>query len=192
MRRYRRAVSDTSPLVDALAQLRAGSAAETDDIALVEKLLASGDPWSRRLPLHVTCSALVVHPATARVLLRWHERQQAWLQVGGHADPGETDPLAIATREGVEETGLTDLAPWPTADAGPVHLVVVDVPAGKGEPAHRHADLRYVLATERPEAIVEESADAALRWLSIEEAYELIAEDNLRETLDRVAPGLRG
>jgi 8-oxo-dGTP pyrophosphatase MutT (NUDIX family) len=168
-----------------------GSDTEADDIALVEKLLASGDPWSRHLPVHVTCSALVVHPASARVLLRWHERQQAWLQVGGHADPGETDPLAIARREGVEETGLTDLVPWPTPHAGPVHLVLVDVPAGKGEPAHQHADLRYVLATEHPDDIVEESAGATLRWLSVDEAYELIAEDNLRVTLDRVAPGLR-
>ena len=47
-------------------------------------------------PLHVTGSAVVVHPPTQRVLLRWHERMQSWMQVGGHADPGETDAFAIA------------------------------------------------------------------------------------------------
>ena len=54
--------------------------------------LAGADPWARDTPRHVTCSALVLHPPSGRVLLRWHRRQQAWLQVGGHADPGETDP----------------------------------------------------------------------------------------------------
>ncbi|MFF7649002.1 NUDIX domain-containing protein [Streptomyces sp. NPDC007983] len=66
--------------------------------------------------LHVTASALVVHPDSGRVLLRWHQRQQSWLLVGGHADPGERDPLVIAVREGQVETRLPDLAPWPDAE----------------------------------------------------------------------------
>ena len=85
------------------------------------------DPWLRSLPLHLTASALVVHPDSGKVLLRWHERQQAWLQVGGHGDPGESDPLAIALREAREETGLADLAPWP--DGQLRHLAIVRVPA---------------------------------------------------------------
>jgi 8-oxo-dGTP pyrophosphatase MutT (NUDIX family) len=136
--------------------------------------------------LHITCSAVIVHPPTRRVLLRWHTRQEAWLQVGGHADPGESDPLAVALREATEETGLEDLVPWPDPAAGPVHLVVVPVPAGRGEPAHEHADVRYVLATEQPETAAAESPDAPLRWLTLEEAKQLTAEDNLRETLDRI------
>ena len=75
----------------------------------------------------MTGSALIVHPASRRVLLRWHPRQQAWIQVGGHGDPGELDPLGIAEREAAEETGLADLAPWPDPDVR--HVVVVSVPA---------------------------------------------------------------
>ena len=83
----------------------------------VRALLETADrPYQRDLPLHVTASAMIAHPPTARVLLRWHQRQQAWLQVGGHGDPGETDPLAIVAREAEEETGLTDLAPWPDGE----------------------------------------------------------------------------
>ena len=44
----------------------------------------------------MTASALVVHPSTARAPLRWHDRQQAWLQVGGHGEAGEDDPLEVA------------------------------------------------------------------------------------------------
>ena len=158
---------------------------ETADLPRV-RALAEGadDPWRRELPLHVTASALIVHPDTARVLLRWHQRQQAWLQVGGHGDPGESDPLAIALREATEETGLTDLVPWP--DGKLRHVVIVDVPAGKGEPAHEHADLRYFMATRTPEAARAENDDAPLRWLSLTEAYEATAEVNLRETLARL------
>ncbi|HEX3309638.1 MAG TPA: hypothetical protein VHS32_25595, partial [Streptosporangiaceae bacterium] len=55
-------------------------AAETADIRRLRTLLeTAGDPYRRDLPLHVTASALIVHPPTGRVLLRWHQRQQAWL-----------------------------------------------------------------------------------------------------------------
>jgi 8-oxo-dGTP pyrophosphatase MutT (NUDIX family) len=159
--------------------------AETTDLRRVRGLLEdTRDPWRRELPLHVTSSALIVHPDTGRVLLRWHERQQAWLQVGGHADPGENDPLAIARREADEETGLPDLLPWP--DEQLQHLVIVSVPAGKGEPAHEHADLRYFLATRTPRAARAENENAPLRWLSLAEAYEATSEANLRESLTRL------
>jgi 8-oxo-dGTP pyrophosphatase MutT (NUDIX family) len=166
--------------------------AETADVQCVRALAeTAGDPWRRDLPLHVTASALIVHPPTARVLLRWHQHQQAWLQVGGHGDPGESDPLAIAGREAREETGLPDLAPWPDAEIR--HVAIVDVPAGKGEPAHQHADVRFFMTTQTPHAARPESAHAPLRWLSLTEAREATAEDNLRETLARLerllAPG---
>ena len=161
--------------------------AETADVRRVRKLAkTAADPYRRTLPLHVTASALIVHPPTARVLLRWHQRQQAWLQVGGHGDPGETDPLAIVLREAEEETGLTDLEPWP--DAGIKQVVIVDVPPGKGEPAHQHADIRFFMATGTPDAIRPESEHAELRWLTLAGARDLTSEANLRETLTRIAP----
>lgn len=160
---------------------------DAETLELVRHLAVGvADPWSREQPLHLTSSAIVVHPPTRRILLRWHERQEAWLQVGGHADPGETDPLEIALREAREETGLTDLCPWP--DKALVHLSIVPVPARGDEPAHHHADLRFVLATADPDAAVPERPEAPLRWLSVPEALELIGEDNLRETIARVEP----
>jgi 8-oxo-dGTP pyrophosphatase MutT (NUDIX family) len=149
-----------------------------------ELVRTTADPWLRSLPLHLTASALVVHPESGRVLLRWHRRQQAWLQVGGHGDPGESDPLAIALREAAEETGLADLTPWP--DGQLRHVAVVGVPAAGDEPAHEHADLRFVLATQAPGAARAEAPDAPLRWLPLPDAYESTAEANLRETLARV------
>jgi 8-oxo-dGTP pyrophosphatase MutT (NUDIX family) len=157
---------------------------ETADLKRVRALAdTADDPWRRDIPLHVTASALIVHPPTARVLLRWHERQQAWLQVGGHGDPGESDPFAIALREAVEETGLADLTPWP--DASIQHVVIVNVPPGKGEPAHEHADVRFFMATQTPDAARAENAQAPLRWLSLAAAREATSEPNLIQTLAR-------
>ncbi len=157
---------------------------ESADVDRVRDLARTvSDPWLRSLPLHVTASALVVHPGSGRFLLRWHQRQQAWLQVGGHGDPGESDPLGIALREAVEETGLPDLEPWP--DARLRQVAIVPVPASSREPAHHHADLRFVLATQVPEAARAESPDAPLRWLSPSDALQLTTEANFRETIAR-------
>jgi 8-oxo-dGTP pyrophosphatase MutT (NUDIX family) len=173
------------PLAVVLDRYEPHGQAETADLRRVRALAQTADdPWRRDLPLHVTASMLIVHPPTGRVLLRWHQRQQAWLQVGGHGDPGESDPLATARREAAEETGLADLVPWP--DARLRHLVIVNVPAGKGEPAHEHADLRYFMATQDPEAARAENDHAPLRWLSLTEAYDATSEVNLRETLARM------
>jgi 8-oxo-dGTP pyrophosphatase MutT (NUDIX family) len=176
-------------LLDALDGYRPRSDVEAADVDRVRALAAAGDPWQRTAPLHVTVSAIVVHPPTGRVLLRWHVRERAWLHIGGHADPGESDPLAIAVREGREETGLDDLVPWPGATI--VHVVVVPVTATAREAAHEHADVRFVLATDQPEKARPENPAAELRWLSIPDSYAVTREANLRETLARVEVLLR-
>jgi 8-oxo-dGTP pyrophosphatase MutT (NUDIX family) len=174
----------SDPVAELLARHRPRNPGEAADLERSRELAATAaDPWLRTTPLHFTASALVVHPASGRVLLRWHQRQQAWLQVGGHGDPGETDPVAIALREGSEETGLADLVPWP--DAALLQVAVVDVPARGDEPDHQHADLRFLLATGDPEAARPENPEAPLRWLTVPEAGAATTEGNVRDLLAR-------
>jgi 8-oxo-dGTP pyrophosphatase MutT (NUDIX family) len=169
-----------------LGGYRAVDETEAADVARMTCLaLTAANPWSRSLPLHFTASALVVHPPTGRVLLRWHARVGRWLQVGGHGEPGERDPLAIALREAREETGLTDLTPWP--DAALRHAVICDVPASAAEPQHQHGDLRFILATGHPDAIIPENDRSPLRWLTVDEARAAAADSGLRDTIDRAA-----
>jgi 8-oxo-dGTP pyrophosphatase MutT (NUDIX family) len=175
------------PLEAVLAEYHPLDEAEAHDVARIQALIARGDPWSREELLHVTASALVVEPTSGRVLLRWHDRMQRWLQVGGHGDPGEHDPWEVACREAAEETGLTDLTALdPGEPQHPVQIVIVPVPASKNEPAHEHADIRYLLVTATPETATAESPGATLRWLSLKDAEAEVEEENLRQFLGRV------
>ena len=71
-----------------------------------------------------------------------------------------------------------------------VKINAIEVPPGKGEPAHEHADLRFVLATATPDDARAEDHGAPLRWLTLAEARDLTSEDNLRVALDRVGERL--
>lgn len=169
---------------------RAVGPAEEQDVARIHALVnSSADPFDRRLPLHLTGSAVVVDVRLEHVLLRWHERQHAWLQVGGHGGPGEGDPAVVALREAAEETGLDDLEPWPSAGR-PIHVVIVPA-RGKGrEPPHQHADIRYLLTTRSPGSTRPETPTAVLRWVGLHEAASEVS-GNLAETLRRVEALLR-
>ena len=173
------------PVLNLLDRFQSRDEAEAADVARVRQLVKdTGDPWARANALHLTSSALIVHPPTGRVLLRWHQRQQAWLQVGGHGDPGESEPLDIAEREAREESALTDLRPWPDAELWQV--AIVNVPANSKEPAHQHADLRFLLATDEPDQARAETPGNPLRWLPVAEAIDFTSEANLRALLYRV------
>lgn len=160
------------------------------DATRLRTLLARDDAWARDTPLHLTASALVVHPPSRRVLLRWHERMQRWLQLGGHADPGETDPWAIARREAREESGLDDLRPLGTAAPSVAQVVIVPVPARGDEPAHEHADIRYLMTTDRPDDATPETPAARLRWLPIDAAAHDVEEDSVRILIERARDAL--
>jgi 8-oxo-dGTP pyrophosphatase MutT (NUDIX family) len=151
------------------------------------------EDWGRGEVFHVTASALVIHPPTRRVLLRWHDRLGRWLHVGGHADPGENRPFAVAWREAMEETSLRDLTAWPDpARSRLIQVVAVPVPATPTEAAHDHADVRYLLATAQPERAAAERSTAPLRWLTLGDALALVGEDNVAVAIRRLAVLLEG
>jgi 8-oxo-dGTP pyrophosphatase MutT (NUDIX family) len=174
-----------------LDAFRPGDPREEQDLAAMREVASSGRPFDRSSRFHLTASAIVIEPVTARVLLRWHSRHLAWMQVGGHGDPGEHDPYAVAYREATEETGLEDLVPFPGPSPRLLQVAVVAVAGNAAEPAHLHGDVRYVMATASPDAIVAESADSPLQWCSFAEAESLVGEDNLRTLLQRTAVLLR-
>ncbi len=129
-------------------------------------------------PGHVTGSAWIVDPAGEAVLLTHHRKLDLWIQLGGHAD-GDPDVLAVARREGLEESGLGDIDaidPGSAVDAGvpvagipvPFDVDIHEIPARRHEPAHFHFDVRYVFRA-RSRAVVTSDESHALAWVPMEE-----------------------
>jgi 8-oxo-dGTP pyrophosphatase MutT (NUDIX family) len=167
----------------------AADPAEEADRRWILALLAEERAFDRSFyaPGHITGSAFVVHPDGPRVLLHHHRRLDLWLQLGGH-DDGEHDVRATALREAREESGLADVRLLSPA------ILDVDVhriPAGRGEPPHRHFDVRFACTTSSPEAVRRlpgESLD--LRWFSLGEAAAVAPDDGTRRALLRLAAAI--
>ena len=173
-------------LRDALLRHVPADAAEADHLKEI-LVLVEREPacFSRQTftPGHVTGSAFVVCRTTGRVLLHHHRRLNAWLQLGGH-DDGERDPRATALREAAEESGLKDLT---LLSDGILDVDVHDIPAGKGEPPHKHHDVRFALVTEHPEAIQRDAGESLdLAWFTLGEAAERMNEDGASRALTRL------
>ncbi len=163
-----------------LSAYRGDSAAEEAHRQAMLRLLAeSADPFSRHQfdPGHFTASALVVAPATQRVLLIAHPTLGLWLQPGGHIEAQDISAVEAARREVIEETGV--LA---RLDAVLFDVDVHEIPARQSQPEHRHFDLRFLALVEgQPEAAGAEGVDA--RWLSHDEAWRLTTDGSVRRML---------
>jgi 8-oxo-dGTP pyrophosphatase MutT (NUDIX family) len=159
--------------VDLHAQLQEYAPADAREAQhlrdIVNLLTGGGDSFSRAHfePGHITASLFILDPSRERLLLHHHRRLDRWLQMGGHVESGE-DPKVAALREGREESGLLDLE---LVVDGIFDLDVHVIPAAKGEPGHRHFDVRYLARTRIPDAITLDVAESkALAWVPLAEA----------------------
>ncbi len=182
-------------LAEIVAQLDAhqpADAKEARDMQRIKALIATHpNIMSMHCEIgHITASAAIAHPASGRTLLHWHKRLNRWLQVGGHVD-FETDIALAALREAREETGLPDLAHFPSGAAPkPIDYDVHTIPEVDDFPAHLHLDFRYALVTNKPDALAPASGESTrFRWLSFAEALSRsdAIDDSLRRLLRKAA-----
>ena len=123
---------------------------------------------------HLTGSALVVEPASERILLLHHRKLQKWLQPGGHAD-GDGNLAAVALREATEETGIEGLRVVVPA----IHLDIHRVEPRNEEP-HLHYDVRYLVLAPDGAKATGNIESTALRWVTLAELDALSDEPGLR------------
>ena len=150
---------------------------------MIDLLETSPDPFSRQTfgPGHITASCFIVDDA-GRVLLHHHRRLNRWLQMGGHVEPGESAREA-ALREGREESGLTALE----IGEAILDLDIHPIPAGKGEPDHRHFDVRYLARTGEPESItIDRSESTDLAWVDLQRAASLMASAEAARVISKI------
>lgn len=177
--------TDRQQLLSALWAHRAADEKEASDLEAMRRLAISlQEPFSREQPgAHFTGSAVVVDPEGARVVLLHHAKLNRWLQPGGHCEPQDGGAMErTALREAAEETGckvaLHERAPCPL-DVD-VHLI----PARRGEPEHRHLDVRYLAVAGDPEALAHDEGESrGAEWLGWEEAIARVDDRALERLL---------
>jgi 8-oxo-dGTP pyrophosphatase MutT (NUDIX family) len=143
----------------------------------------SPDPFSRSQfqPGHITCTALVIHPSEARVLMMHHHRLLRWLLPGGHVERADPSLPAAAAREALEETTVR-LDP----DFEPV-LVGIDVhgiPPKRDEPYHLHHDLIWCFRA-LSDAIQQTDEAPQVTWAAVAEMKQLDVTESIRRSAAR-------
>ncbi len=128
-------------------------------------------------PGHVTGSAMVLHSDRKRCLLLFHTKLRRWLQPGGHAD-GDGDLAHVAWREASEETGIVGLTVFQPAIDLDIHEV-----APRGEDAHLHFDVRFVVLAPRDAVLDGNHESEDMRWV----AFDDLARYGVDEGLKRLA-----
>jgi 8-oxo-dGTP pyrophosphatase MutT (NUDIX family) len=118
--------------------------------------------WRECAAGHITASTAVLDAARSRVLLTLHTKIKAWLQLGGHCEPGDATLAAAALREAGEESGIAGLRLLP----GPVQL---DRHAVRCHPEGSwHLDVQYVaIAPDGARHTLSEESDD-LRWFPVD------------------------
>jgi len=122
-------------------------------------------------PGHLTASCWVVNHEGDRGLILYHAKIKRWLQPGGHAD-GDANLAAVALREATEETGIDDLAVWPTPIDIDIHVFVN---RAEVEPDHLHHDLRFLVLAPPGARVSGNHESEELRWVELDD----LASDDL-------------
>ena len=177
---------------DLLRLLTAYNPADSDEQGYRREMLdlaaVAHDPFDRTQyePGHFTASGFVVHPDGDQVLLIHHAKIGAWLQPGGHIDPGDRSALGAAVREIAEETGAVDLTPVTEA------AVDVDIhifPERSDQPEHRHYDVRFALVAADSNLTANHEV-LEVRWATLAEAAVLNPDRSVVRPIRKLLSGL--
>ena len=152
---------------------------ETNDKEVMIKLLEKeSDIFTRENEVaHFTASSWLVNKEHTKVLMIYHNIYHSWSWTGGHAD-GETDLLAVAMREAMEETGVKTITPV-SEDIFSIEILTVDghIKRGKYVPSHLHLNVTYLLEADEAEVLhIKQDENSGVAWFTLEEALEKCSE----------------
>ncbi len=159
-----------------------GLAAKSKDLTHL-LLQHATKPFSPRQfwPGHITCTALVFHPREPRVLVIHHHRLNRWLLPGGHVEPNDTSPDAVAAREAEEETRVRiDSRAKPFLAGIDVH----GIPPREQIPYHLHHDLIWCFRAASDEFEATEEAPK-VSWAREDDWERLDLTPSIRRSIQR-------
>lgn len=131
---------------------------------------------------HMTASSWILNREHTKVLMIYHNIYNSWAWTGGHAD-GDRDLLAVAKREALEETGVTDIRAVSDAVFS-IEILTVDGHEKRGVyvPSHLHLNVTYLLETDEKEVLkVKPDENSGVKWFPLEEALAACTEPWMTE-----------
>lgn len=154
---------------------------------MVDFLKKNEHPFTRENTLaHFTASGWIVNKERTKVLMVYHNIYRSWSWTGGHAD-GDTDLLAVALREGREETGVENLRPVSPAIFS-IETLVVEGHEKRGSyvASHLHMNITYLLEASEEEALRSKpDENSAVQWIETERLAEMVSEPWMMERIYR-------
>lgn len=139
---------------------------------------------------HITASCWIVNTLPegerrrGQALLTWHKRLNRWLQMGGHLEPEDRSLLEASLREAREESGLPNVKP---VSAAIFDLDVHLIPERKGEPAHYHYDVRFLLEADPALPLVVSAESKDVSWVPLSGIAALNTDASMRRMVAKTA-----
>ena len=130
---------------------------------------------------HYCCYFLPYKPDTKKVFLIHHKKSGLWIFPGGHIDKGE-DLIQTLNREIEEELGIKDKV---KNKIKPFLLTITPI-NNPVQPCKEHLDFWYRFSTDGSEFNVDPREFHDAKWLSTDEARELITDPPNLEALDKM------
>lgn len=174
-----------------IARAQASAAVRERFVALAH---SRPDPQLRESgPVHFTASGIVLDAPGTHVALHFHRKVGAWLQFGGHVEPGEHSFLTAARREVREESGLAGLE---VVGEGPLRLHTHALNANFAR-CREHWDVQYLFrapctaGSDKAGLRLAEAESESVRWFALTALPEDLVAD-LREVLTDLRRGFSG
>ncbi len=136
---------------------------------------------------HLTSSSIVLNPARDKMLMVFHNIYQSWAWTGGHAD-GDSDLLAVAMREAMEETGVKKLRPI-TTELLSLDILPVwgHVKRGQYVCAHQHLNTTFLLEADETDLLsVKEDENSGVAWIPLAEVSAHTSEPPMRLVYEKM------
>jgi 8-oxo-dGTP pyrophosphatase MutT (NUDIX family) len=128
---------------------------------------------------HFCAYFLPYNPETREVFIVHHKKSGLWISPGGHIDEGE-GLLDTLNREIREELGIGNFF---SESQSPFLLTITPID-NEAQPCKMHFDLWYLMETDGNEFAVDPKEFHDTRWMTIDEAEEIITDPPNRKALE--------
>ena len=161
---------------------------EAHDQAVMRQLLATQpDLFTRENQVaHMTASSWLLNATHDKVLMIYHNIYHSWAWTGGHAD-GDRDLLAVAKREAMEETGVTEIRAI-SEDIFSLEILTVDGHEKRGAyvPSHLHLNVSYLLEADEAEVLrIKPDENSGVRWVDLDDVCAVSTEPWIADRIYR-------